>query len=161
VIAGLSNCVAHCVENPKRRVTVTVRSILLLGTTVITIIAVAACNGDDGGNGNGDGNGGTFFDVEMGEFFFEPNELEGAAGEEITIELTNDGTQVHTFTIQEGAPRGENFDDWGADDVDIEVPTGESGSITLTLPDEAGEYEFICRIPGHYEAGQWGTLTVN
>lgn len=140
----------------KRRIALTLCSALLV------TLGLAACGGDDD-NGNGDeGNGnGDSTSVEMGEFYFDPDELEGSAGEEISIELDNAGDQTHTFTIEEGASRGDGFDDWSADGVDIEVESGESGSLTITLPDEAGEFEFICRIPGHYESGQWGTLTVN
>lgn len=136
----------------------------MLSAVVIAAFTVAACNGDDGddnGNGDGDNGGGSSVSMEMGEFFFDPDAIEGTAGEEITIELENGGDQLHTFTIEEGASRGDGFEDWGESGVDIEVDAGESDSISFTLPDTAGEYEFICRIPGHYESGQWGTLTVN
>lgn len=37
---------------------------------------------------------------------------------------------------------------------------GETDSITFTVPDEPGEYEFICTFPGHYTAGMVGKLIV-
>jgi uncharacterized cupredoxin-like copper-binding protein len=135
--------------------------LLMVCAGAIAAFALAACNGDDGDNGNGNGNGnGEEVSMGMGEFYFDPDELEGSAGEEITIDLENTGDQVHTFTI-ESSPRGDGYDDWPDSEVDVELAAGETESFTLTLPDEAGEYEFICRVPGHYEAGQWGVLTVN
>jgi uncharacterized cupredoxin-like copper-binding protein len=141
------------------------RLFVLVCVSIVATLALAACNGDDDGddgNGNGNGNGdGQEVSMDMGEFYFDPDELEGSAGEEITIELENTGSQVHTFTLEEGDARGDGFDAWPDSGVDHELDEGETETFTLTLPDEAGEYEFICRIPGHYEAGQWGTLTVN
>jgi azurin len=37
---------------------------------------------------------------------------------------------------------------------------GETTEVTFTVPEEPGEYEFICTFPGHFTAGMRGTLTV-
>jgi len=37
---------------------------------------------------------------------------------------------------------------------------GETTEITFTVPEEPGEYEFICTFPGHFSAGMKGILTV-
>ncbi|HEX6982600.1 MAG TPA: plastocyanin/azurin family copper-binding protein [Balneolaceae bacterium] len=37
---------------------------------------------------------------------------------------------------------------------------GETVEITFTVPEEAGNYEYICSFPGHYYAGMKGTLVV-
>lgn len=37
---------------------------------------------------------------------------------------------------------------------------GETVEVTFTVPEEAGEYEFVCSFPGHYVAGMRGTLNV-
>jgi uncharacterized cupredoxin-like copper-binding protein len=127
----------------------------------VTVILLAACNGDDdSSDGNGAENGDTI-NMGMGEFYFDPDEISGDAGSELTIELENTGTQTHNFTLEEGDARGDGFDAWPDSEVQLELAQGDTGSLTITLPDEAGEYEFICTIPGHYESGQRGTLTVN
>ncbi|TVR70009.1 MAG: hypothetical protein EA415_13530 [Sphaerobacteraceae bacterium] len=124
-------------------------------------VAIAACNGDDDADdANGAANGDTI-SMDMGEFYFDPDGISGEAGTELTIELENTGSQVHNFTIEEGDARGEGFDAWPDSEVQLELDAEDTGSLTLTLPDEPGEYEFICTIPGHYDSGQWGTLTVN
>ncbi len=128
-----------------------------LGLAVMLVLA--ACNGDDDADDIDNGNGDSY-NVEMGEFYFDPDELEGSAGQDLTIELENAGTQVHNFTIEAGEARGDDFDAWPDSEVQLELEAEESDSLTFTLPDEAGTYEFVCTIPGHYESGQWGTLTV-
>lgn len=37
---------------------------------------------------------------------------------------------------------------------------GETVEVTFTVPEDSGEYEFICSFPGHYMAGMKGILTV-
>lgn len=37
---------------------------------------------------------------------------------------------------------------------------GETVEVTFTVPEEPGEYEYICSFPGHYSAGMKGVLTV-
>lgn len=37
---------------------------------------------------------------------------------------------------------------------------GETTEVIFTVPEEPGEYEFICTFPGHYAANMRGTLTV-
>lgn len=37
---------------------------------------------------------------------------------------------------------------------------GESDTITFNVPDEPGEYLFVCTFPGHYSGGMVGTLIV-
>jgi uncharacterized cupredoxin-like copper-binding protein len=136
------------------------RLFVLVSAAAIATVGLAACNGDNDNGDSGNGNGETV-SMGMGEFYFDPDELEGPAGGEIVIELENTGTQVHNFTIEEGDARTDGFDAWPDDEVQLELSVGDSGTLTLSLPDEAGEYEFICTIPGHYESGQRGTLTVN
>lgn len=37
---------------------------------------------------------------------------------------------------------------------------GETTEITFTVPEEPGEYDFVCTFPGHFSAGMKGVLTV-
>ncbi|MEX0685526.1 MAG: plastocyanin/azurin family copper-binding protein [Balneolales bacterium] len=40
------------------------------------------------------------------------------------------------------------------------VPGGEITEVTFTVPDEVGDYEYICTFPGHYMGGMSGILQV-
>lgn len=75
---------------------------------------------------------------------FSETELNVPAGE-ITVVVENEDLFWHTFTIPEL-------------DVDLRVPVGAELSLTFAAP--PGDYEFVCDIPGHTEAGMRGTLIV-
>lgn len=81
------------------------------------------------------------------EWQFEPSHVHVAAGSDVTLEVTNTGSELHTFTIP-----------------DLGVDTGtvnpsETVAVSFTAP-ETGEYDFICTFAGHEEAGMIGTLAV-
>lgn len=40
------------------------------------------------------------------------------------------------------------------------VGDGETTEVTVTVPDEPGEYPYFCTFPGHYSGGMKGTLVV-
>lgn len=127
---------------------------LFLSIAMVSLVVLAACGGDDDSNGNGDSNGdngGSSVDVEMGEMYFDPNEISADAGSSVTVNLDNAGSQLHDFTI----------DDLGGERVHVEVASGEDDSVTLEIPDDAGDIEFYCSVPGHRESGMEGTITVN
>lgn len=121
---------------------------------VVLVVALAACS-DDGGDieetdtttaeENGDA-GGTSEeageDVDEGgpltvtarDFSFDPNQVEVAAGGEVTLTFANDGEVPHTFTSD-------------ALGVDERAAPGQTVEISFTAPD--GEAEFHCEIhPG-------------
>lgn len=64
----------------------------------------------------------------------------------ITVQLTCEDAVNHNFVIEE------------TDEPVATCAPGESTSGTVDL--DAGEYEYICTVPGH-EATMRGTLTVN
>jgi azurin len=51
------------------------------------------------------------------------------------------------------------YTDWVIASTDM-LGNGESDSITFTVPEEPGTYQFICTFPGHYSGGMVGTLVV-
>jgi uncharacterized cupredoxin-like copper-binding protein len=126
---------------------------LFLSIAMVSLVVLAACGGDDDGNGNSDngGNGSSSVDMEMGEMYFDPNEVSADGGSSLTVNLENAGNQLHDFTI----------DDLDGERVHVEVASGEEDSVTLDIPDDVDEIEFYCTIPGHRDAGMEGVITVN
>lgn len=51
------------------------------------------------------------------------------------------------------------YEDWIVAATDM-LGDGESDTITFTVPEEPGTYQFICTFPGHYSGGMVGTLVV-
>jgi uncharacterized cupredoxin-like copper-binding protein len=129
----------------------TIKSLRTVGFSLLMVfmLAVAACGGDDDGddgNGNGNGGNGGSTTIETPDMSYDPDSFTINAGEDHEVTIDNTDGQLHTFTIDEL-------------DVDVEVAGGESETTTLNVSD-AGEYTFYCTVPGHREAGQEGTLTV-
>lgn len=84
--------------------------------------------------------------IQMHDIFFDPAEFSLPADTASDVSFVNEGAAVHDFTID-------------ALEVHITLNPGESGSVTINAP--AGDYEYYCSIPGHKDAGMFGTLTVS
>ncbi len=104
--------------------------------------------------------------VEMGEFTFTPEDLTFEAGQPYKLEIVNVGAIKHYFTAEEfyryvafrkaqtsegeyKAPYFKAFEAFPGDQVDL-----------YFVPVIPGEYDSICPIPGHPEAGMHGHITV-
>lgn len=89
------------------------------------------------------------YTLDMSNFAFEPNRIEMAAGETITVKLVNvQGT--HDFVIDELAVDSDT------------LRQGDERMVEITAPaDAAGqEYVFYCSIGEHRENGMEGTLVI-
>ncbi|MDX1437328.1 MAG: cupredoxin domain-containing protein [Anaerolineales bacterium] len=74
--------------------------------------------------------------------------LHTRVGESVTILLINGDAMVHNLAI----------DELGLLSRDLEA-VDDHISLTFT-PTEAGEFIYYCAIPGHRQAGMWGTIIV-
>jgi len=123
---------------------------------LIFSMLLVACGGGGGGSGAS-----TSIKTVMTEFKFDPNEWTVPAGQEITLDLTNSGTVEHDWVLMV-QPAVAPFDEADQPNVSVEfdAPIGESTSVTFTAPTTAGDYQVVCSVPGHLEAGMTGTLHV-
>ncbi|HEX6286233.1 MAG TPA: cupredoxin domain-containing protein [Acidimicrobiia bacterium] len=124
----------------------------------LLVVLAVACGGDGAS---------TEISAEMTDFQFTPTSWTVAAGEEITIELTNNGSVGHEFVILQPGVTISSEDELPATEEELlaefvywedEVEAGETKTVTFTAPPE-GEYQVICAIEGHFTAGMEGTLT--
>lgn len=104
---------------------------------IVAALSLSACGGSDDAAESGSASGsadaaGSTIELSGIDNEFEPTELEVVAGEEITVNFTNDGETVHTFTS----------DELGFDTGNVEG--GDSKTVTFTAPEE--EVEFVCTI---------------
>jgi plastocyanin len=131
---------------------------------VLSVLAIAAifglavgCGGDDDDDDTAAteattteeaaAGGGGATSVSMTEYAFDPSDLTVSKGD--VIEVTNDGELPHNMTVE------------GQDLATSDLDPGASQQLEVghrLLP--AGNYEFICTIPGHAEQGMRGTLEV-
>ncbi len=99
----------------------------------------------------------------MVDYQYEPNEIDIPAGQQITLNLTNNGAVHHEFVIMKlGTTVGESFGDEDEENIywEQEVEPGQQMSVAFTAPSEPGVYQFVCGIEGHYTAGMKGTIRV-
>ena len=84
--------------------------------------------------------------LNLEDIKFNPTELTIPANTDVTINLINSGTSVHTFDI---------------DALNIHSGDVAGGSTkTIVVNAAPGDYQFYCAVPGHKEAGMVGTLHV-
>jgi uncharacterized cupredoxin-like copper-binding protein len=138
---------------------------LVLGFVALALMATGCGSDDDDSGGGGDSS----IEATMQEFEFTPTDWTVAAGEEITVDLTNDGAIEHEWvilqdgvTIDSESELPETEDELLADFVywEDEVEPGDSKTLTFTAP-AAGTYQVICAIPEHFDAGMEGELTAS
>jgi plastocyanin len=128
------------------------RLLLVLG---VVVVLAAAC-GDDSDSDSAS----TDISAVATDFEFDPTDWTVPAGEEFTIDFTNDGNVEHEWAVMNTEIDSEA--DFEEDKVLFEVeaiPAGESTSQGFTV-DEAGTYQVVCAIESHFDAGMEGTLTV-
>jgi plastocyanin len=85
------------------------------------------------------------------------------AGAEVTVNLTNTGALAHVFGILKlGEHVTPPYQPTDKDKIlwELVAKTGETTSSTFTAPTEPGEYDIICRVPGHMQLGMTATLIV-
>lgn len=108
----------------------------------------------------------TMRETEDGAMVFEPDQLEFKAGESVRIVVTNSGELDHEFVMDSSEKNLEHkammqkFPDMEHDDPNaVRLEPGAVGEILWTFSN-AGTFEFACLIPGHYESGIHGPITV-
>lgn len=126
------------------------RKLVLL--TVLSLV-LAACGGSSGPKAE--------ISAIMTDLMFTPANFEVPAGSEVTLKLVNNGAVEHNFIIMKKGAVYTNSADVQLEDIiiDAKLAAGESGDFTFKI-DEAGEYDVICNVPGHLEAGMVGKLVV-
>lgn len=108
-------------------------------------------------------------EVRVGNHFsFEPADHEVAVGEVVTFRIVNEGDIEHEFVIGDLAEQeamaasmssGDDHAHSGAESNAVTVHGGETGEVTWRFTD-AGTVLVGCHVPGHWEGGMRGTITV-
>jgi len=101
------------------------------------------------------------FDVAARDVAFEPTALSVPAGAAVTVNLTNKGMLQHDWVVVPATidPATATVAD-AANQADSGMVTGgQNTTVTFTAP-AAGDYHFLCTVPGHAAAGMVGTFTV-
>jgi uncharacterized cupredoxin-like copper-binding protein len=97
---------------------------------------------------------------------FTPADLTVKRGETVKLVATNKGQVLHEMVLgtadelKKHAEMMKKFPDMEHDEPHMaHVKPGKSGAIVWQFT-KAGEFQFACLIPGHFEAGMVGKVTV-
>lgn len=108
----------------------------------------------------------TMRETDDGKMLFAPDNVVIKRGEQVRFKVVNSGALDHEMTV---ATRAENqkhklqmekHPDMEHDDPNaVRVAPKKSGEILWRFT-KAGQFEFACLIPGHYESGMKGVIVV-
>lgn len=159
------------------------RKSLPIAATVLLVASVAGCGGSDD-NGSGEKTtpsatttaatttatttqptaASSTLTVRMSEFAFAPKDAVTMSGK-VTITAPNDGKVVHELVVIKTAAdpahlpmKGDEVDERASVGEIPDVAPGATKKVTLELT--PGKYAMVCALPGHYQAGMYGSLTV-
>jgi plastocyanin len=137
------------------------RVIVAVVTLTLVAVAAAGCGGSSKSSSGGESGGGGKktiaglpandhgkknvsgeAEVELDNFYFEPTVLTGKPGSQVTLELKNEGSTEHNFSID-------------SQSIDKDVEAGEDAKVTVTFP-KSGEISFYCKY--HKNMGMAGAL---
>ncbi len=132
---------------------------MMVRFVVVTALAfmLTAC-------GSGGGTPSNTINVTLTDFQFSPNTFTVPAGEQISFSATNNGAVEHSFVIMKlGYKVNGHFTDADKPNVywqKIGVQPGQTVKDTFTAPSQPGEYQVVCEVGGHFEAGMVAKLIV-
>ncbi|HEY0734147.1 MAG TPA: plastocyanin/azurin family copper-binding protein [Herpetosiphonaceae bacterium] len=150
--------------------------IFLGGLSLAAALTLTACGGSSGGETGGTGGtaggGATTLSVaaDAAQLKYAQTTLEATAGQPITVNFNNPSTALpHNWVL---VPQGQedavvtaalpaNGDATGLAGVLAAGKPITGSQETINVPAQpAGTYSFICTVPGHYQSGMKGVLTV-
>jgi len=108
----------------------------------------------------------TMLEKDDGSMAFEPASISASKGQTIRLVFTNAGNTDHEFVMDTSESILEHkvvMEKWPemehAEPNSLRLKSGGNGEIIWNFS-QAGEFQFACLIPGHYEAGMHGKLSV-
>lgn len=156
-------------------------SMFALSFSLITSAAWAAPGQGSGDSGLTEADIDRTISLDAGDMWFDPEQLEMAAGEVVKFEITNTGNLEHEFVIgskeaheehrqmmldmangdhdMSNMAHGGNHDMANMSMAGVTIAPGETESLLWSVPENANELEYACNIPGHYESGMYGNFS--
>lgn len=134
-------------------------------TLAAVVIALAGCGGGDGADSAAPdaGHAADAADADrtieiaaLDSLKFEPDTVQVDAGETVTFEVTNEGSEEHELVL--GIDSGAH-DHMSHGSNGVYLPPGGTASFTWTFG-SAGEIEFACHVNAHDQSGMVGVIKV-
>ncbi len=159
-----------------------VKRLALAAILVFAAPVASGCGGDDSGDGGEAAAptatatatptaaptqapaSGRALSIHMSEYAFDPKDATAKAGK-VTISAPNDGALVHELVLLKTdedpaalPKKGDAVDESSSVGEIADVAPGSTKKATFKLA--PGKYAMVCALPGHYEGGMYGSLTV-
>ena len=153
------------------------RSLSLAAVFVLVALVVGCGDDDNGGGGQADQPSSTKTEkttpppaashaltIRMTEYAFDPKDAVAKKGK-VTISAPNGGQIVHELVLLKTDADPATLPKKG-DEVDESTSVGERADVQPGATEKAtfklapGKYAMVCALPGHYENGMYGSLTV-
>ena len=151
------------------------RSLAGLAVTALAVVAAGCGGGDDDGSSGAATQATTAaaapppaasrdLTIKMSDYAFDPADAVAKSGK-VTITTPNEGQTVHELVLLKTdedpaklpKKNGEvDESDSVGEIADVDAGATKSGKFDL----KPGTYAMVCALPGHYEAGMYGSLTV-
>ncbi len=106
-------------------------------------------------------------EIDLGEFFFAPDEIHLTVGQPYKLLFINGGDVKHeatapglfeTVAFRKAQDASGEFK--APTVAEVETFAGKETELFL-IPQEAGTFDIVCEIEGHFEAGMFGTIVVD
>jgi uncharacterized cupredoxin-like copper-binding protein len=95
---------------------------------------------------------------------FDPETIVVEPGQRVRFVIRNTDPIDHEFILGDAEVQRVHEDGTEAHHAprpgEVSVPAGETVVTTYTFPETAGELIFGCHLPGHYDFGMRGTVTI-
>jgi uncharacterized cupredoxin-like copper-binding protein len=140
-------------------------TVLAFGALILAIAAFVMASDDSGGGGvaapAADAAPATELSIATSEFAFDPANAAIVADEDVTVTLENSGAVEHNWTVLKAGTTIGAESEFVDSMVEVgvgEVAAGETLDDVINLPE--GDYQVICSVSGHFDAGMKGQLAV-
>jgi uncharacterized cupredoxin-like copper-binding protein len=139
---------------------VTIRAAAFAGLLVLLVVGASAASGDAAARPT-DG----VVQVSIHYSRFDPDEIRVEPGETVRFVIRNTDPIDHEFILGDAEVQRVHEDGTEAHHTprpgEVSVPAGSTVETTFTFPETGtGSLIFGCHLPGHYDFGMHGTVTI-
>lgn len=141
---------------------------------LVAALALTACGGGEGGTGGTGGTGAAAPQAvaadPTGLLKYQQETLTGTANQPITVNFSNPAALQHNWVLVQPGQEQAVADAAAAKGGDATGLSGviaagkvldPNGNEAINVPGTAaGEYSYICTVPGHYAGGMVGKMTI-
>jgi uncharacterized cupredoxin-like copper-binding protein len=144
---------------------------MIVPLSIAAMLLLVGCGGSQPKTGSGSGGSVQRVEVSLSDFTITPSQNTFQSGRTYQFVVTNRGVSEHEFMTMPAAMGSTHMGTMSMEDMhkialfhlDAEdLPAGATRTVTYTFRNAApaGQLEFTCYVPGHYESGMHTPISV-